>query len=201
MRLELAQKASSQQLPQGPPLQRDSILAHPAVRTLLTRILDDLTKLSHWLNAITRPPLGPSNGKAFALQKAGQVPASPAATLKLLPQIQAIVDSAHWQNTSGVFVFDAVTVDFAAMEARRHGALVTLKTKEFKVLTYLIRNSGRVISREELLKEVWGYECYPNTRTVDNHILHLRQKLEPAPSRPRHFLTVHGAGYKFLPSE
>jgi DNA-binding response OmpR family regulator len=56
-----------------------------------------------------------------------------------------------------------------------------------------------VISRDELLNEVWGYESYPCTRTVDNHILRLRKKLEPEPRRPRHFRTVHGTGYKFLP--
>jgi len=58
-----------------------------------------------------------------------------------------------------------------------------------------------VISREELLNEVWGYQNYPSTRTVDNHILRLRQKLENDPANPTHFLTVHGAGYKFLPTE
>jgi DNA-binding response OmpR family regulator len=63
---------------------------------------------------------------------------------------------------------------------------------------YLIQNARRVISRAELLNEVWGYENYPSTRTVDNRILKLRQKLERDPSRPAHFRTVHGAGYKFL---
>jgi DNA-binding response OmpR family regulator len=167
----------------------------------MVRIVDDLTKLSHWLNTITRAQRDIPIGKGFALQKATQLPGGRVAPLKLLPQIQAFVDSTQPQNASGVFVFGAVTVDFAAMEARRHGTLVTLKAKEFKVLSYFIRNLGRVISREELLKEVWGYACYPNTRTVDNHILHLRQKLELEPSRPKHFLTVHGAGYKFLHSE
>jgi len=64
--------------------------------------------------------------------------------------------------------------------------------------TWLKLNAGRVISRDELLNEVWGYENYPCTRTVDNHILRLRQKLERDPSRPVHFRTVHGAGYKFM---
>jgi DNA-binding response OmpR family regulator len=70
---------------------------------------------------------------------------------------------------------------------------------EFKTLKYLAQNTRRVISRDELLNEVWGYENYPNTRTVDNYILRLRKKLEKDPSRPIHFRTVHGAGYKFLP--
>ena len=71
--------------------------------------------------------------------------------------------------------------------------------KEFKTLEYLTKNPERVISRDELLNEVWGYQNYPCTRTVDNHILRLRQKLESDPSHPSHFLTIHGMGYKFAP--
>ena len=63
----------------------------------------------------------------------------------------------------------------------------------------MLQNAERVISREELLTKVWGYQNYPTTRTVDNHILKLRQKLEREPSSPVHFLTVHSAGYKFAP--
>jgi len=101
-------------------------------------------------------------------------------------------------SSIGVFVFGDVTVSFVGMEVRRNGKPVALTSKEFKTLGYMIHNRGRVISREELLNEVWGYECYPCTRTVDNHILRLRHKLEAEPSRPKHFLTAHGAGYKFL---
>ena len=103
-------------------------------------------------------------------------------------------------NPEGEAVFGDVTVNFPEMVACRNGEPVELTTMEFKTLKYLIRNARRVISRDELLNEVWGYENYPCTRTVDNHILRLRQKLEREPSRPIHFLTVHGAGYKFLPS-
>lgn len=99
----------------------------------------------------------------------------------------------------GVFVFGDVTVSLSSMEACRKGEAVVLTAMEFKTLKYLIQNARRVISRDELLNEVWGYETYPCTRTVDNHILRLRRKLERAPSRPVHFLTVHGSGYKFLP--
>ena len=67
------------------------------------------------------------------------------------------------------------------------------------MLAYLIKNPRRVISREELLNEVWRYENYPRTRTVDNHILKLRKKLEAEPANPKHFHTVHSFGYKFLP--
>ncbi|PYU02509.1 MAG: hypothetical protein DMG38_00145 [Acidobacteria bacterium] len=85
------------------------------------------------------------------------------------------------------------------MAIHRNGRPVILTCKEFKTLTYFIKNPRRVISRDELLNEVWGYENYPRTRTVDNHILRLRQKLETEPAHPKHFPTVHSAGYKFLP--
>ncbi len=66
-------------------------------------------------------------------------------------------------------------------------------------MKFMVQNPERVISREELLNQVWGYQNYPSTRTVDNHILKLRQKLEGDPSNPVHFRTFHGAGYKFVP--
>jgi Transcriptional regulatory protein, C terminal len=100
---------------------------------------------------------------------------------------------------SDVLVYGDVTISFSAMEVHRRGQLVTLTLKEFKTLAYLLKNARRVISRDELLNEVWGYQCYPCTRTVDNHILRLRKKLEPEPALPKHFRTVHGIGYKFLP--
>jgi hypothetical protein len=106
-----------------------------------------------------------------------------------------------FKGTSGenTVEFGDVTVDFSSMEALRKGAPVVLTTMQFKTLKYLIENARRVISRHELLNEVWGYRNYPRTRTVDNHILRLRQKLERDPSRPAHLRTVHGAGYKFTP--
>jgi DNA-binding response OmpR family regulator len=97
------------------------------------------------------------------------------------------------------YAFDDVVVDFAKMELTRGGQSVTLTPQEFKILKYFAQNPERVISRDELLNEVWGYNCYPSTRTVDNHILKLRQKLEKEPMEPVHFRTVHGAGYKFVP--
>ena len=97
-----------------------------------------------------------------------------------------------------ILMFGDARIDFTSMEAARSGKAVTLTTQEFKLLKYLALSAGRVISREELLNEVWGYQNYPSTRTVDNHILRLRQKLEPDPASPRFFLTMHGAGYKFI---
>jgi DNA-binding response OmpR family regulator len=98
-----------------------------------------------------------------------------------------------------IFSFGDVKVDFTKMEAWREGALVPMTSQEFKVLKFMIQNAERVLSREELLNQVWGYRNYPSTRTVDNHILRLRQKLEKDGANPLHFRTVHSAGYKFVP--
>lgn len=94
--------------------------------------------------------------------------------------------------------FDNVTVDVARMEVTRDSKIIALTAQEFKTLQFLLQNAERVISRDELLNEVWGYQNYPSTRTVDNHILKLRQKLERDPANPVHFRTVHGVGYKFV---
>ncbi len=102
-------------------------------------------------------------------------------------------------NTTNTFEFGVVRGCLSTMEIHRNGRPVTLTSKEFKLLAYLIQNPLRVISRDELLNEVWGYENYPCTRTVDNHILKLRKKLELEPADPKHLHTVHCAGYRFLP--
>jgi DNA-binding response OmpR family regulator len=85
------------------------------------------------------------------------------------------------------------------MEVTRNRESVAFTAQEFKTLKFMLQNAERVVSREELLTKVWGYQNYPTTRTVDNHILKLRQKLEREPSSPVHFLTVHSAGYKSAP--
>jgi DNA-binding response OmpR family regulator len=120
-------------------------------------------------------------------------------TTKLLGVLGKAVERFKSAIGASTVAFGDVTVNFSAMEALRKGEPVVLTTMEFKTLKYLIQNARRVISRDELLNEVWGYENYPCTRTVDNHILRLRQKLESNPSRPVHFQTMHGAGYKFIP--
>src|ERR1700730_961067 len=102
-------------------------------------------------------------------------------------------------NTTDTFEFGGVKGCLSTMEIHRNGRSVTLTSKELKLLAYLIKTPRRVISRDELLNEVWGYENNPSTRTVDNHILKLRKKLEPEPADPKHFDTVHCAGYRFLP--
>ena len=94
--------------------------------------------------------------------------------------------------------FDDVVIDFRRYEARKGDTSVEMTRKEFGVLRFLAGRAGAVVMRDELLNEVWGYESTPTTRTVDNHIASLRAKLEARPSEPRHLLTIHGVGYKWV---
>ena len=89
-------------------------------------------------------------------------------------------------------------IDFRRYEARKGDRPVEMTRKEFGVLRFLAGRAGAVVMRDELLNEVWGYESTPTTRTVDNHIASLRAKLEARPSEPRHLLTIHGVGYKWV---
>jgi DNA-binding response OmpR family regulator len=118
---------------------------------------------------------------------------------ELLARVHAVLRRVHGPKVADRYAYGDVAVDFAKMELTRKGELVVLTPQEFKVLRYFVANPERVISRDELLNEVWGYHCYPSTRTVDNHIMKLRQKLEENPLNPTHFKTIHGAGYKFVP--
>jgi len=92
--------------------------------------------------------------------------------------------------------FGDVTVDFLRQTCRRGGAVVALSAKEFGILKLLAERAGEPVTRERFLEAVWGYNAFPTTRTVDNQILALRQKLEVDPAQPRHLLTVHGKGYR-----
>jgi DNA-binding response OmpR family regulator len=118
---------------------------------------------------------------------------------RLLALFGQAVDHFKTADTNSLVFFGDVVVDLSAHEVRYRGQPVLLTALEFKTLKYFMQNARRAIPRDELLNEVWGYENYPCTRTVDNHILRLRQKLERDPSNPVHFRTVHGVGYKFLP--
>lgn len=117
---------------------------------------------------------------------------------ELLARVRAALRRSEG-NTEQVFAFGDVQVDFRKMEVQRQGTIMPLTALEFKVVKFMIQHSERALTREELLNEVWGYQNYPTTRTVDNHILKLRQKLEQQPSSPVHFLTIHCVGYKFVP--
>jgi DNA-binding response OmpR family regulator len=117
---------------------------------------------------------------------------------ELVARLRALTRRASRVSPDSLYAFEDVMVDFSKTEITRGGEKVTVTAKEFKTLEFLAKNE-RVVSRDELLKEVWGYQNYPCTRTVDNHILRLRQKLESDPSHPSHLLTVQGMGYKFVP--
>ncbi len=97
-----------------------------------------------------------------------------------------------------VIAFGDSRVDFTSMQATSGGKPVTLTAQEFKLLKFFASSPDTVHSREALLNAVWGYQNYPSSRTVDNHILRLRQKLERDPANPRFFVTMHGSGYKFV---
>jgi len=118
---------------------------------------------------------------------------------ELLARVRTAMRRSSRTPLTETFAFGDVKVDFKKMELWREGNLVQLTSQEFKVLKFMIQNAERVLSREELLNHVWGYRNYPSTRTVDNHILRLRQKVEKDPANPVHFRTVHSAGYKFVP--
>jgi DNA-binding response OmpR family regulator len=117
---------------------------------------------------------------------------------ELLARVRAALRRSTRSATTEVNAFDGISVDFTKMEVMREGQPIALTAQEFKTLKFMMHNAERVISRDELLNEVWGYQNYPSTRTVDNHILKLRQKLEKDPANPVHFRTVHGMGYKFV---
>ena len=93
--------------------------------------------------------------------------------------------------------FGDVYVDFKKQEAASGKKKIDLTAKEFQLLKYFVEREGEVISRDQLLDSVWGYDSLPTTRTVDNYILSLRKKIEKNPAKPTHLLTIHTAGYKF----
>ena len=118
---------------------------------------------------------------------------------ELLARVQAAIRRRRKPAAPASYRFGNCDVDFNSMGVRCKGQPVLLTAHEFKLLKFFTENVDRVLSREVLLNQVWGFNSYPTTRTVDNQILKLRQKLEPDPGNPRHFLTLHGAGYKFVP--
>jgi DNA-binding response OmpR family regulator len=118
---------------------------------------------------------------------------------ELLARVRAALRRTARTGSSDLVSFGDISADFNKMEVLRNGEPVQLTAQELKTLRFMAQNAERVISRDELLNEVWGYQNYPSTRTVDNHILKLRQKLERDPGNPVHFRTVHGMGYKFVP--
>jgi two-component system alkaline phosphatase synthesis response regulator PhoP len=118
---------------------------------------------------------------------------------ELLARIEALLRRARAASSSAdAVVFGVVHADFRSAVVLRGGAPVELSGLELKLLRYFVEHRGALLTRDELLEKVWGYEAMPVTRTVDVHVASLRQKLEANPSRPEHFVTVHGLGYKFM---
>ena len=96
------------------------------------------------------------------------------------------------------YAFADVELDFEAYKATKGGEALDLSPREFELLRYLIERKGETVTRDQLLEDVWGYESYPSTRTVDTHIAKLRGKIGDSGSEPRWILTIHGMGYKFI---
>jgi two-component system alkaline phosphatase synthesis response regulator PhoP len=116
---------------------------------------------------------------------------------ELLARVRAVLRRPGPRQRLETFAFGDVRLHVRARQVFRAGREVRLTRKEFELLHYLVEHPGEVITRDRLLDEVWGYEQFPTTRTVDTHVLRLRQKLERDPERPVHLLTVHGQGYRF----
>ncbi len=118
---------------------------------------------------------------------------------ELTARVQAAIRRQRKPPAQTIYRFGDCEVDFKKMTVHRASKPVVLTAHEFKLLKFFTDNAERVLTRDVLLNEVWGYNFYPTTRTVDNQILKLRQKLEPDPTNPKHLLTIYGAGYKFVP--
>ena len=102
------------------------------------------------------------------------------------------------ETIPGVVQLESMKIDFGHYKVIRKDDEIDLTSLEVDVLRYLISQDGKVVSRDALLDKIWGYEKYPTTRTIDNHILKLRKKIEIDPNHPRHILTVYGGGYRFV---
>lgn len=124
----------------------------------------------------------------------------PFSFMELMARVEAVLRRAHpgGRTQQAAQRFGDVTVDLARHEASKGGVPLELSPREFRLLGYLLERRGEVVSREELLDAVWGYDSIPFTRTVDTHIAKLRKKIEDDPADPRHIITVHRLGYKLI---
>ena len=119
---------------------------------------------------------------------------------ELLARIKAHLRRAERDEKAApkVYSFDDVEIDFARFKVRRKGKELSLTSIEMEILKYLITHRGEVVARNDFLDKIWGYENYPTTRTIDNHILKLRKKIEENPAHPKYILSVYGGGYRFM---
>jgi DNA-binding response OmpR family regulator len=116
---------------------------------------------------------------------------------ELLARIRALLRRSS-KRLERIFRFGDVDVDLDRRIILRQGAEVKVTRLEYELLAFFLHNADRPLTRDMILNSVWGFESYPNTRTVDAHVVRLRQKVEPNPNAPRHILTVHGLGYRFV---
>jgi len=123
--------------------------------------------------------------------------AKPFSLNELLARIHAVLRRFDRKDVVPMYRIGDVEIDFVHHEVKKNGKILGFTGKEFELLNYFVRNKGVPLSREQLLEDVWGMETSITTRTVDNHILRLRKKLEDTPNSPRYFITVYGVGYKF----
>lgn len=124
--------------------------------------------------------------------------AKPFGMRELVARVKALLRRTQSSAEVDKIEFDDVVVDFKAYKTERAEQPIELSAREYRLLRYLVAKNGSVVSRDELLDEVWGYNSYPSTRTVDNHIARLRQKIERDVTQPQRIITVHGVGYKFV---
>ncbi len=123
----------------------------------------------------------------------------PFSITELLARVRAVLRRAGGrQTTSDVYRIGDIEIDFRLHQARRGKQRVEFTAREFELLRYFVQHIGQVVTREQILNEVWGYEEFPTTRTIDNFVAKLRQKVERTPHAPEHILTIHGSGYKFV---
>jgi len=116
-----------------------------------------------------------------------------------MARVEALLRRTHRRaETVEEFRFGDINVNFKKFEVTKAGAPIELSAREFNILKYFIEHRGEVVTRDQLLDSVWGYGSFPLTRTVDMHIAKLRQKIEDSPHDPRHIVTVHRVGYKFI---
>ena len=123
----------------------------------------------------------------------------PFSILELLARINAMLRRSGTNSTiPDLFQFRNIEINFRKYEAFKDGKTLKMSPREYEILHYLLERKGEVVTRDDLLNQVWGYESFPYTRTIDAHIATLRKKIEERPEEPEMIITIHGKGYKFL---
>ena len=146
----------------------DDYLAKPFDLSILLARLQGLLRRTQWLRGGHAPEAGETSGESGGL------------------------------GDFGTFSFDGKTIDFGALELRSGESTIHLTLMESELLRHLVRNDGRIVSRKQILEEVWGLHEDTDTRAIDNFVVRLRRYIEDDPANPRHLLTVRGVGYRFL---